>query len=394
MAIPLWDAFFAKIKADDRLHLAWCISGVIGCLVAYERIMQEPFGGEAFSYSLFLVLCNRILTCSVALSMLLLHGQDLRPVAPIYSYAAVSVSNTVATFCQYEALKHVSFPVQTLGKCAKMIPVMLWGTVIMRKRYGAKDYLSAGLVTLGCTLFLMTGAVKSRRAAADSSTLGVGLMLGYLGFDGFTSTFQDKLFKAGGDGGLIIAPGAVEASVGGQLRAAGRGGGRRTGPGLGGAGPGFQMTIHNQILYVTVCSAAFSALGLVARGQLLPALAFLAAHPEALRSILALSAASTCGQLFISHTIKSYGALIFATVMTTRQFLSILLSCLLFRHPLTPGQWVGTAMVFGTLYHKGFSRGPPKPKADAPAAAAAAAAETEPLTAGEPAARPAAGANA
>lgn len=356
MAIPLWDAFFAKIKADDRLHLAWCISGVIGCLVAYgilqERIMQEPFGGEAFSYSLFLVLCNRILTCSVALSMLLLHGQDLRPVAPIYSYAAVSVSNTVATFCQYEALKHVSFPVQTLGKCAKMIPVMLWGTVIMRKRYGAKDYLSAGLVTLGCTLFLMTGAVKSRRAAADSSTLGVGLMLGYLGFDGFTSTFQDKLFK------------------------------------------GFQMTIHNQILYVTVCSAAFSALGLVARGQLLPALAFLAAHPEALRSILALSAASTCGQLFISHTIKSYGALIFATVMTTRQFLSILLSCLLFRHPLTPGQWVGTAMVFGTLYHKGFSRGPPKPKADAPAAAAAAAAETEPLTAGEPAARPAAGANA
>lgn len=27
---------------------------------------------------------------------------------------------------QYEALKHVSFPLQTLGKCAKMIPVMVW----------------------------------------------------------------------------------------------------------------------------------------------------------------------------------------------------------------------------------------------------------------------------
>ena len=33
--------------------------------------------------------------------------------------------------------------------------------------------------------------------------------------------------------------------------------------------------------------------------------------------------------------------------MTTRQFISILLSCILFAHPLTGGQWLGTVMVFG-----------------------------------------------
>ena len=32
-------------------------------------------------------------------------GQDLRPVAPPYSYALVSLSNVAATTCQYEALK-------------------------------------------------------------------------------------------------------------------------------------------------------------------------------------------------------------------------------------------------------------------------------------------------
>lgn len=48
-----------------------------------------------------------------------------------------------------------------------------------------------------------------------------------------------------------------------------------------------------------------------------------------------------------SHTIKTFGALLFATVMTTRQFISILLSCILFAHPLTGGQWLGTIMVFG-----------------------------------------------
>ena len=49
------------------------------------------------------------------------------------------------------------------------------------------------------------------------------------------------------------------------------------------------------------------------------------------------------GQLFIIHTIKAFGALTFATVMTTRQFVSILLSCALFAHPLALGQWYAPA---------------------------------------------------
>lgn len=35
MVFALFDAFFARIKANDKLHLAWCVSGIIGCLVAY-----------------------------------------------------------------------------------------------------------------------------------------------------------------------------------------------------------------------------------------------------------------------------------------------------------------------------------------------------------------------
>ena len=118
---------------------------------------------------------------------------------------------------------------------------------------------------------------------------------------------------------------------------------------------GYQMTIYNQILYVQSFSAGFSLLGLVTAGQLAPALSFLHRHPAALSSILTLSLAATIGQLFISHTIKTYGALVFATVMTTRQFISILLSCILFAHPLSAGQWVGTGAVFGALYYKTLS---------------------------------------
>eukprot|EP00201_Polytomella_parva_P014969 CAMPEP_0175059300 /NCGR_PEP_ID=MMETSP0052_2-20121109/12355_1 /TAXON_ID=51329 ORGANISM="Polytomella parva, Strain SAG 63-3" /NCGR_SAMPLE_ID=MMETSP0052_2 /ASSEMBLY_ACC=CAM_ASM_000194 /LENGTH=366 /DNA_ID=CAMNT_0016324833 /DNA_START=253 /DNA_END=1353 /DNA_ORIENTATION=- len=286
--------------------------------------MSEPFEisetsrPEFFRYSLFLVLCNRLMSCGLAVSGLIWNRKvsEIKPVAPLWTYAAASVSNVIATTCQYEALKYVTFPVQTLGKCAKMLPVMLWGIVILRKKYGLKDFGLALSITMGCTLFLVTGDIKSKvsHSLMDSSIYGVILMGTYLGFDGFTSTFQDKLFK------------------------------------------GYQMTTYNQVLYVTLFSALLSLFGLLSSGQLPEALSFVQRHQDAWWSVVILSAAASMGSLFISYTIRTFGSLVFATIMTTRQFLSILLSCLIFAHPLSGGQWVGTAVVFGSLYYQGFSR--------------------------------------
>ena len=60
------------------------------------------------------------------------------------------------------------------------------------------DYALAVAITAGVSLFFLTGQVSSVQAKTDSRTAlawGAFLMLGYLGFDGFTSTFQDSLFK-------------------------------------------------------------------------------------------------------------------------------------------------------------------------------------------------------
>eukprot|EP00898_Chlorokybus_atmophyticus_P003576 jgi/Chlat1/4219/Chrsp27S04298 len=308
----------------DFVRVAICVVGIVGCLMIYgllqERIMTQPFGeqGEMFKNSLFLVLCNRLVTCAIAFGTLLVRGRPIAPVAPVYKYALISLSNVAATTCQYEALKYLSFPMQTLGKCAKMIPVMIWGTIIMKKKYGGADYLVAVAVTIGCTVFVLAGETSSKAAvgmtALQSLLFGSLLMIGYLGFDGFTSTFQDMLFK------------------------------------------GYQMDIFNQILYVTMCSSGISSLGLISSGQFLPSLSFVLRYPSSLFSILALSLSATFGQMFISYTIRTLGALVFATIMTTRQLLSILLSCIYFLHPLTLYQWAGTLMVFGALYWKTFSK--------------------------------------
>ncbi|KAH7666007.1 UAA transporter protein [Dioscorea alata] len=91
------------------------------------KIMRIPYGEkkELFRYSLFLVFCNHLATSAVSDGALLASRKTIDPVAPVYKYCTILVSNILTTTCQYEALKYVSFPVQTLAKCAKMIPVMI-----------------------------------------------------------------------------------------------------------------------------------------------------------------------------------------------------------------------------------------------------------------------------
>ena len=313
--------------------------GILVCLIGYgilqERLMSTPFptvredgsAGEMYRFtnSLFLVFCNRAFAVVFAVGAMLVGGPEerrgLTMVAPWYSYAVVSLSNVVATTCQYEALKWVSFPVQTLGKCAKPVPVMAWGLILNTgRKYKGRDYVNAGLVMAGCLLFFIGGAAGTKSAAAsgkddkETTLMGLALMLGYLGFDGFTSTWQEKLFK------------------------------------------GFDITEYNQMLYVGIFSGLFTTVALVtspADAQAMPP--GVTVVPGLWWSILMLSACSTIGATFILATIREFGALIFSLVMTTRQLVSIVCSALLFGHALTIAQVTGAGIVFGSLFHKSYA---------------------------------------
>jgi len=150
--------------------------------VVQEKIMRIPYGAEKefFRYSLFLVFCNRITTSMVSAMVLLvwipltdylsnlslsvrllnslwscrqvrnhwtlwLHCTNMvlslyqiywrQPASMrldlfrsfIYFVICVALCYLFTEFAtwSFQALKYVSFPVQTLAKCAKMIPVMV-----------------------------------------------------------------------------------------------------------------------------------------------------------------------------------------------------------------------------------------------------------------------------
>merc|ERR1712032_996758 len=93
----------------------------------------------------------------------------------------------------------------------------------------------------------------------------------------------------------------------------------------------------------------FTALGLVVTLEIVGVVNFMTANPSVITHMMIMSVCSAVGQLFIFTTIKKYGPLVFATIQTVRQLLSIVLSIIFFGHPVNRMEAFGVALVFLAL---------------------------------------------
>jgi len=103
------------------------------------------------------------------------------------------------------------------------------------------------------------------------------------------------------------------------------------------------------MLYANLFSSAFTALGLLVTLEIVDVLDYFERNPSILPHMLLMAICSAVGQLFIFHTIKRFGPLVFATIQTVRQFLSVVLSIVFFAHPINMMEAVGIAIVFAAL---------------------------------------------
>merc|ERR1719343_1821173 len=82
-------------------------------------------------------------------------------------------------------------------------------------------------------------------------------------------------------------------------------------------------------------STILSLITLIHDGTLWPAFDFMSRHKEIQFHFFAFSFCSTVGQLLIFYTIKNFGAVVLAMVLTTRILISIALSVFLYEHKNT-----------------------------------------------------------
>lgn len=337
-----------------------------------------------FHDSQFLVLVNRVLAFFVAIiAIVVKNGISRRKrisykkvsssgsgkvysIAPLYEFSFCSISNILSSWCQYEALKYVNFPTQVcplvpssslalqpcylplsifqinaqvLSKACKLLPVMIMSTIISGKKYRFREYVIVIVISCGMFLFLAgneapkgnnhymtTDATASSPRDREAGTRipadeaaglqqrrfslidGLLILSLYLTFDSFTSNWQEKLNSA------------------------------------------YRVSPLQMMAVVNFFSILLTMTSLAQQFHLIPSLLTVLSNAHLARDCVLMSLSSATGQLMIFYTISEFGALAFTFIMTLRQVFAIVLSCLMYGHPLNDMAITGICIVFVGLF--------------------------------------------
>ena len=124
-----------------------------------EKIMTQTYensNGEvaSFPHSGFLVFSSSFLVLVIALTGCIALG-FVRPSCdcPAYKFSLYSVFFSLGLWCNFEGLKYVSFPAQTLAKSSKIIGVVIMNSILSCKCSGLFDWFVASVVLFGIALF-------------------------------------------------------------------------------------------------------------------------------------------------------------------------------------------------------------------------------------------------
>ena len=220
---------------------------------------------------------------------------------PLSNFAVSGATQVCAkAFTSLALASGLSFPVVTLAKSGKAIPVMIGSLLLGGASYSLRQYLSVGAIILG-TCIVSLGGKKSDQA---SSPMGIAFILLSLACDGLTGGLQDRIKKKTKERGVSAKP--------------------------------------YDLMFWTNLSMALVAVAVsLVLGDLTTGVNFTLKNPVILEKILKFAVCSAIGQSFIFYTISEFNSLVCTTVTTTRKVFSVLLSIFLNGHQLSPVGWVG-----------------------------------------------------
>ncbi|XP_017776137.1 PREDICTED: adenosine 3'-phospho 5'-phosphosulfate transporter 1-like [Nicrophorus vespilloides] len=290
------------------LQLSLVSWGVLQEKVTHEYVNEKKEVG-VFKDSQFLVFINRILAFTISGIVMCLRRQP-RHKCPMYKYVFCSLSNILSSWCQYEALKYVSFLHQVLAKAAKTIPVMIMGRIVSRTKYEKYEYITACVLSAGMLFFMWDTGNDKDTSTSITTFSGAILLCSYIAFDSFTTNWQGALYTQ------------------------------------------YSMTPIQMMCAVNLFSCCFTAVSLFQQGSFIHSLNFMIKFPRFIVDCVLLSICSAVGQLFIYSTIADFGPLVFAIISTIRQGFSVIMSCILFEHEVHSLGIFGLFLVFLSLFFR------------------------------------------
>lgn len=290
------------------LQLLIGAGGIYASFLYYGSLQEDVLtytspAGEKFKYSWFLQILEAAANVLLGgICCLIVEGGPRSvPQKPYGISGALQVSAKYFTTASMVA--GVSFPVATLAKSSKMVPVMIGSLILGKATYSLREYAHVALIVGGTALVSTAG--KSKKSGS-SSMIGLLFLAAALACDGVVGGTQKGLKKA------LAEKGMKEKN--------------------------FEMQFFTN-LYMMLTAMVFTA----GFGEMAPGLKFLTENPAVLNKVALFAMCSALGQAFIFYTISTFDPLVCTTVTTTRKVFSVLLSIFTKGHQLNGQGWAGIA---------------------------------------------------
>ena len=189
---------------------------------------------------------------------------------------------------------------------------MIMGRLIVGKTYSMTEILEALLIATGVAVFSTssTNYDDNNETSLNDQAIGFSLLVAYVLTDAFTSQWQSKIYRA------------------------------------------YNNIDHYQMMYgVNMSATVFTLIALITSNDIPLVLEFLQYNTSAIWYLVLTAISNTTGQIAILYTIKKFGPVVMAIMMTTRQMMSIVLSTIIFGHSISFVSIIGASFVFIAIAH-------------------------------------------
>nr|CAD7395381.1 unnamed protein product [Timema cristinae] len=209
---------------------------------------------------------------------------------PLKTYLVLALLTLGTMGFSNSSLGYLNYPTQVIFKCCKLIPVLIGGILIQKKSYGLLDFLAAGSMCVGLTLFTLADSQMS----PNFNTLGVMMISCALLCDAVIGNLQEKSMKT------------------------------------------YKATNTELVLYSYSIGFVYLFVIMLVSGDLVKGILFCSKHPKETYGYgLLFSLSGYLGIQIVLTLVRTCGALAAATVTTCRKAVTIVISFIFFSKPFT-----------------------------------------------------------
>merc|ERR1711865_86483 len=174
-----------------RMRLSFVAGGALICAILFAWLQEMVFRVPDFKFGGFMALITSLTFVACAAMELLMKGNFSKRKGDLKDYALLSLCTAGGIYFTNWSLTYIDYPMRVMFKSSKLLPVMVMGLFIAKRKHTQAEYGVAALLVLAIICFALG---DFNGAAPKFDIRGICLISVGVILDAITSNFEEQRF--------------------------------------------------------------------------------------------------------------------------------------------------------------------------------------------------------